>query len=97
MRLFVESLAFVYVYKNVASSHHISAVNLIVGWCLFACSMNFWTTVVFSESRFGPPVSKVPGSAPAKLLDVLHTSQIGFLANNRTAVESLCDRVFFQT
>ena len=46
MRLFVESLAFVYggVYKKVASSHHISAVNLIVGWCLFACSMNFWTT-----------------------------------------------------
>ena len=32
------------VSKKVASSHDISAVNLIVGWCLFACSMNFWTT-----------------------------------------------------
>ena len=53
-------------------------------------------SIVFSESRFGPPVSKIPGSAPAKLLDILYTSQIGFLANNRTAVVSLCDRVFFQ-
>ena len=32
------------VSKKVASSDHISAVSLIVGWCLFACSMNFWTT-----------------------------------------------------
>ena len=32
------------VSKKVASSDDISAVSLIVGWCLFACSMNFWTT-----------------------------------------------------
>ena len=40
-------------------------------------------SVVFSDSKYGPPVSKIPGSAPVKLLD---TSQIGFLADNRTAV-----------
>ena len=28
------------VSKNVVSVSDISAVNLIVGWCLFACSMN---------------------------------------------------------
>ena len=35
---------YVVVSKKVASVHDISAVNLIVGWCLFACSMNFSTT-----------------------------------------------------
>ena len=32
------------VSKKVTSVHDISAVNLIVGWCLFACSMNLSTT-----------------------------------------------------
>ena len=43
-------------------------------------------SVVFSDSKFGPPVSKISGSAPVKLLDILHTSQTSFLAHNRTAV-----------
>ena len=43
-------------------------------------------SVVFPDSKFGPTVSKIPGSAPVKLLDILHKSQIGFLANNRTEV-----------
>ena len=39
---FFESLAFLYtlVSKNVVSVSDISALNLILGWCLFACSMN---------------------------------------------------------
>ena len=32
------------VSKKVASVHDISPVNLIVEWCLFACSMTFSTT-----------------------------------------------------
>ena len=61
MRLFVESLAFVYggVYKKVAFSHHISAVNLIVGWCLFAGSMNFWTTFLIECVKY-PDEDKYP-------------------------------------
>ena len=35
---------YIVVSKKVASVHEVSAVNLIVGWCLFACSMNFSTT-----------------------------------------------------
>ena len=34
------SLLYTLVSKNVVSVSDISAVNLIVGWCLFACSMN---------------------------------------------------------
>ena len=38
-------------------------------------------SVVFSESWFGPPLSRIPGSAPVKSLDILHKFQIGFLSN----------------
>ena len=39
------------VSKKVAFAHDISAVNLIVGWCLVACSM----TRVFDDISAGVP------------------------------------------
>ena len=38
--LISESLPFKYVSRNVVSFSEISAVNLIVGWKLLACSIN---------------------------------------------------------
>ena len=40
------------VSKNVVSVSAISAVNLIVGWCLFACSMNLTQWLRMSVSTF---------------------------------------------
>ena len=42
--LILKAFAFVYttVSKNVASVFEISAVNLMVGWCEFACAMNLF-------------------------------------------------------
>ena len=42
--LILKAFAFVYttVSKNVASVFEISAVNLMVGWCEFACVMNLF-------------------------------------------------------
>ena len=47
--LLVKSLALV--YKKVAFVHDISVVNLKVGWCLFACSMNFSMTSLLECQR----------------------------------------------
>ena len=47
--LLVESMALE--YQKVAFVHDISAVNFIVGWCLFACSMNFSTTSLLEYQR----------------------------------------------
>ena len=40
-----------FVSRNVVSVSEISAVNLIVGWCLFACSMNYSISSLFKVQR----------------------------------------------
>ena len=40
-----------FVSRNVVSVSQISAVNLILGWCLFACSMNCIITFLFEVQR----------------------------------------------
>ena len=60
---------------KVASVHDISAVNLIVGWCLFACQVNLSTTsLLVCKSEIMPSILSATSTK-----NFLHTDKLSVL------------------